>query len=421
MVNKIDCNGRFIKGNVPTNKFTIEEVIKLANEKGIELLSNEYESANSKLLWKCKNGHIWLANFKNMKHLDRGCPECAGNKHLTLEIVMDRANKIGIKCLSTKYTNNHTKMEWECNKGHKWSAMSSHIMNKSVGCPYCSGLKKMDYNIQPNKEIVDIIDGCLLGDGHITKVGNVFQVTSVSKKFIDYLENVFIKNSILLRQLRITDECIKQFPGNAKPSKCKKKYTLATSTYDFLKQLRKRWYPNGKKIVPNNMGLSPIILLYWYLGDGCVNHHGGNCWVIELATNGFSYKDNIELQSKFKDAFGIDSHVYPCRKNNTYRMSISGIDNVIKFFDVIGSCPFEFENEMGYKFPNIKITNWNGKGKEKTTIEKELLEALYWGNQLNYQEIASMLKCSCVTICRRMKLYDILTRDTRFKVCCMKD
>ena len=44
------------------------------------------------------------------------------------------------KCLSTKYINSVTKLEWQCKKGHQWFAAPSKI-KFGRWCPICAGKK----------------------------------------------------------------------------------------------------------------------------------------------------------------------------------------------------------------------------------------------------------------------------------------
>jgi hypothetical protein len=43
------------------------------------------------------------------------------------------------KCLSTDYTNNKTKLSWECENGHQFEKSSVEI-KKGVWCPKCKKL-----------------------------------------------------------------------------------------------------------------------------------------------------------------------------------------------------------------------------------------------------------------------------------------
>lgn len=61
-------------------KLTIEEMQRIARERGGECLSNEYVNYNTNLKWKCKKGHEWEATPSNIKHLSRWCSICAKNR-----------------------------------------------------------------------------------------------------------------------------------------------------------------------------------------------------------------------------------------------------------------------------------------------------------------------------------------------------
>ena len=45
-------------------KSTIEEMQKLAEERGGKCLSKKYRNRYSKLTWQCKEGHQWDAIYK---------------------------------------------------------------------------------------------------------------------------------------------------------------------------------------------------------------------------------------------------------------------------------------------------------------------------------------------------------------------
>ena len=53
---------------------------KIANLKNGTCLSATYSNNNTKLTWKCKQGHIWMANLANVKNSGKWCPVCAVEK-----------------------------------------------------------------------------------------------------------------------------------------------------------------------------------------------------------------------------------------------------------------------------------------------------------------------------------------------------
>ncbi len=109
------------------------------------MLSNKYLGSNIKLEFECKNGHKWKTLASNIKS-GRWCPECAkinrnNSKKLSIKEMQLIADQKGGKCLSKKYINFHTKLEWECSEGHIWKAKPSHIKSGSW-CPKCDSKRR---------------------------------------------------------------------------------------------------------------------------------------------------------------------------------------------------------------------------------------------------------------------------------------
>jgi len=65
----------------------------------------------------------------------KNCHRCLFNKKI--EELQKIATSRGGYCLSNIYFNNHTKLLWECNKGHKWKNTSHHILS-GQWCPFCA-------------------------------------------------------------------------------------------------------------------------------------------------------------------------------------------------------------------------------------------------------------------------------------------
>lgn len=69
----------------------------------------------------------------------------------------------------------------------------------------------------------------------------------------------------------------KKYPG----------YHLLSLTSSKLTEQYHRWYPEGKKMVPRDIILTPETIYWWYVGDGCLYKDGR----ISFATQGFSRRD----------------------------------------------------------------------------------------------------------------------------------
>lgn len=116
------------------------EIIKYAKSKNGKCLSqpNEYKNGKVKLEWECEFGHTWNANKSNVISKGKWCPECAGNKKLTIEQMHEIAKLRGGKCLSTKYKNSGDPLKWQCSEGHIWD-QRANIIKRGCWCPQCSG------------------------------------------------------------------------------------------------------------------------------------------------------------------------------------------------------------------------------------------------------------------------------------------
>lgn len=124
---------------------TIENMRAIAKQKGGNCVSNQYINAKTKLLWICSEGHQWSAAPDKIKR-GRWCPKCAriksgSSQRLTIEEMQAIAIKYRGMCLSAIYKNNRAKLLWMCEKGHKWKARPSDV-KKGTWCPECYNLRR---------------------------------------------------------------------------------------------------------------------------------------------------------------------------------------------------------------------------------------------------------------------------------------
>lgn len=128
-----------------SRRTTMEEIQKIAESQNGKCLSSEYDP-EMKLEWECEFGHRWNASLHNIK-AGHWCPVCghkkSGRKSLTLSEMQKIAKSYGGKCLSKEYTNSESKLEWMCEEGHSWKAISSSV-KKGHWCPICAGNQKLD-------------------------------------------------------------------------------------------------------------------------------------------------------------------------------------------------------------------------------------------------------------------------------------
>lgn len=122
-------------------KHSIEDMKRIAKERGGKCLSERYVNSQSKLIWRCSEGHEWETK---PGHILNGswCPYCAGTAPLTLDEMKEIAKSHGGECLSEEYTNSHTKLKWRCSEGHEWEAIPSSI-KKGTWCSRCNKRKNI--------------------------------------------------------------------------------------------------------------------------------------------------------------------------------------------------------------------------------------------------------------------------------------
>lgn len=117
-------------------KRSIEEMRQIARERGGKCLSNTYVNNKTKLLWECGKGHQWEAPPSRVKYAT-WCPVCAGTMKSNIEEMHRVARERGGRCLSDTYVNAVTKLLWECAKGHQWRAIP-HSVKRGRWCPVCA-------------------------------------------------------------------------------------------------------------------------------------------------------------------------------------------------------------------------------------------------------------------------------------------
>ena len=117
-------------------KLTYEFVKSQIEKEGYKLLSKEYIHNRSKLNVRCNKGHEYKTRWNDFQQEHR-CPYCAGLAKHTYEYVKKQIERVeGYKLLSKNYKNTDTKLEVQCNKGHKYS-VSFWKFQQSQRCPKC--------------------------------------------------------------------------------------------------------------------------------------------------------------------------------------------------------------------------------------------------------------------------------------------
>ncbi len=148
---------------------------KHAISKGGKLLSDSYQNRQIKLNWQCAKGHKWSANAHSILNEKSWCPDCAGNKKFTLEQVKQVGIARGGKCLSKTYKDALTDMLWQCDKGHLWLAPVGRI-NRGEWCPTCGYEKKAAdrrYTIKEINKVAKLHGGKLISTEYLRMADHI--------------------------------------------------------------------------------------------------------------------------------------------------------------------------------------------------------------------------------------------------------
>jgi len=200
-----------------------------------------------------------------------------------------------------------------------------------------------------NSKLDEILNGLMLGDGNLRKrkSGSIrLQMNMKYKKFLEWLKEI-LENEGMKFVGDITSSTGKVGIGNSN-----KEYTswhLHSKTYyKGLNEIYDKWYPNGKKVIPKDLELTPITILHWYLGDGS-KHFTKQHRSLRFATLSFTEMECIYLRDKLRKlGFRVSVHRDSIK---TYPNIVSLYStSVLDFFKYMGKCPKEIEDIYGYKW-----------------------------------------------------------------------
>lgn len=113
-------------------------------------------------------------------------------------------------------------------------------------------------------------------------------------------------------------------------------YKYTSRAYVELMPIYKQWYPNGKKIVPKDIKLTPLTVRQWYIGDGSLVKRKTRRIrpYIILCTCGFLI-DDVNWLTREMSNLGIKAKRY---SGNIIYISVCYVK---EFLNYIKECPVE--------------------------------------------------------------------------------
>jgi len=243
--------------------------------------------------------------------------------------------------------------EWLRHKHHNDNAGLEEIAD-IIGCTRSAvgyACRRNDIEIRQNTmvneletplsdEAKQIIEGELLGDGCIPKprgkAGATFTYGTANKQYRDWLAAWFKEQGYTLNVYEYTQDADRDGWGE------NMSYRFDTHTFFSLMNIRKEWYPNGKKIVPDSFSLTPLSLRHWFIGDGS---HPKDSDQIILYSDGF---DNLSIANLIGELKEMSIWATTNHRNS---ILISRHDSKERFFEYMAPLPDELESAYGYKWP----------------------------------------------------------------------
>jgi len=180
-----------------------------------------------------------------------------------------------------------------------------------------------------SQEAEEWIDGELLGDGCIRRISPYSGRFRYASKYLEYIQ--YVSDTLKSFGIKRTGKINKKYH---KKMNCYT-YHYASLSYPELLSIRKRWYPKGKKIIPRDLKLTPLVLRQEHIGDGCLIHYKKNNPAIVLSTDGFTI-ENVNWFVNELNKLGFKSTRRNC--NNTIHISTKSTKD---FLSYIGECPVE--------------------------------------------------------------------------------
>lgn len=179
---------------------------------------------------------------------------------------------------------------------------------------------------------IETLQGSLLGDSYLyhykkqINSGLAISHASFDEEYVKFKFNLFkefcksnIKNQSSL---------------DKRTNKTYHKTYFRTQVSPLFTSFRNRWYPNGVKIIPKDINLTPIVCAIWFCDDGSVVRYGKNKnrLRLQLSTDGFQKEEVEFLAEQLSQVIGSTCKV--SRKINNYIIYASH-ETTVKFIKYI--------------------------------------------------------------------------------------
>lgn len=182
-------------------------------------------------------------------------------------------------------------------------------------------------NLSP--KTLEWINGELLGDACLASRSKYSARFHYGSKYLEYID--YISGTLESFGIKQAGRIIKHYHKKWKNYV----YCYVSHSYAELLPIYNKWYPEGKKIVPRDIVLTPITARQWYIGDGTLNYdkRKGRRTSIKLATDGLPIFGVKLLVEKM-----MNMNIKTTRQP-TYNKIYISTHSTEDFLKYIGKCP----------------------------------------------------------------------------------
>ena len=181
-----------------------------------------------------------------------------------------------------------------------------------------------------------MFDGNVLGDGTILnpdrkrKNSYLFTFYNKHKSYLEWLST----RLIILKERPIWNKSYL----DSRTNKWYSCYWMRSLSSPFLSAQYQRWYPNGVKLIPDDINVNSDFLLHFFLDDGSRASNGAYYFALDAQPI-----DRVEfLRAKIEAYTGFPTSIH--RNGKGYRLYIP---RRFDFLGLIGDCPVK---EYEYKW-----------------------------------------------------------------------
>jgi len=206
--------------------------------------------------------------------------------------------------------------------------------------------------------LYDLLDGLLLGDGHVWSKrhhSGIYQHSSKFRSYLLWLSKFFFQESIDSEPIK-KDE-----------TQWGIVYRFRTKSYNIFKNFHKRWYKNRIKKLPSDLKLRPVTLREWFIGDGTVKKQGG----VTFATHNFT-KVEVDQLVKLLNNLDILAYTGRARLDKNWWIIQVPKSELALLYDIMAPLPQEIKDCYGYKWQVKRFQSYRNQRFSEKWLSSEI-------------------------------------------------